>query len=125
MSTVIVEQQSEDVIKMIWASRINDNDVRQSFKEIDKVLSAAARPMFVVVDISADPKFPLTATLTGALFGPQRNPNLREWLVIGSNDIAKFIDRTLTAITHRNLVRWFKNEAEVTAYIQKTLGNVA
>ena len=125
MSTVIVEHQSKNSIKMTWASRVNDNDVKQSFKEIDKILSAAAHPMFVVVDITSNPNFPITATLTGALFGPHRNPKLREWLIIGSNTAAHFIERTLSGATGRIIVRWFETEAQVSAYIQQVRDNVA
>lgn len=117
MPTVHVELNEPLVIKMSWSNKVSDADVRNSFKQINNLLAAAKHPMFVVVDITADPNFPIAATLTGALFGPYRNPNLREWLIIGSNTAAHFIERTLSGATGRVIVRWFENESEVEAYV--------
>lgn len=117
MSTVCVELNEPHIIKMLWSSKVNDGDVRSSFKEINNLLTVADHPMFVVVDITADPNFPIAATLTGALFGPYRNANLREWLIIGSNSAAHFIERTLSGATGRVIVRWFENASDVDTYV--------
>lgn len=119
MSTVQVYQQNPNVIQMTWSHKVNDKDVRNSFKEVNNLLSAASHPVFITVDISADPNFPIAATLTGALFGPYRNPNLREWLIIGSNTAAQFIERTLSGATGRVIVRWFETQSEVDAYVEQ------
>jgi len=125
MTTVNVAHLNEYAVKMVWASRVNDTDVKQSFKAVDAILTSAGHPMFVVVDITADPNFPISATLTGALFGPYRNPNLREWLIIGSNTAAKFIERTLSAATGRTIVRWFATDAEAAAFITQASESAA
>lgn len=125
MKTVSVEQYNADAVKMTWSNKVTDADVKQSFKEINNLLTVADHPVFVIVDILADPKFPIAATLTGALFGPYRNANLREWLIVGSNNTARFIERTLSSTTGRVIVRWFANEAEVNAYITKMSEEVA
>lgn len=121
MSTVCVELYEPYIIKMSWSSKVSDGDVRNSFKEINNLLTVAEHPMFVVVDITADPNFPIAATLTGALFGPYRNPNLREWLIIGSNTAAHFIERTLSGATGRVIVRWFETQADVDAYVEQSV----
>ena len=76
--------------------------------------------MFVIVDIRCDPKFPVTATLSGALFGPQSNKKLRGWLVIGTSVTARFIDRTLVGATGRSLVEWFDDDAGVHAFLAQS-----
>ncbi len=78
MSTVIVEHTNANVVKMTWLSKVSDRNVRASFREINNILSSSQNAMYVIVDILSDPKFPIGATLTGALFGPYRNPNLIE-----------------------------------------------
>jgi len=118
---VQVYQQTSDVIQMVWSHKVNDQDVRNSFKLVNQLLEAANHPIFVAVDISADPNFPIAATLTGALFGPYRNPNLREWLIIGSNSAARFIERTLSGATGRVIVRWFESRAEVDVYVEQAI----
>ncbi|MBI1276689.1 MAG: hypothetical protein GC179_01040 [Anaerolineaceae bacterium] len=116
MTTVITEQIDSNIIKMTWANKVNDNDVRKSFKEINQILNDSARPMFVMVNIMSDPQFPIGATLTSALFGPYRHPRLQEWLIVGTNRTAQFIERTLAAATGNSNVRWFTDEAEAIDY---------
>jgi TctA family transporter len=125
MLTVSVQQLNTYIVKMSWSNKVNDQDVRNSFKEINSLLSVSAQPMFVLVDITADPNFPIAATLTGALFGPYRNPNLREWLIVGSNKAAHFIERTLSGATGRTIVRWFDTEADAAAYVAESQELVA
>lgn len=125
MKTVSVEQYNQHAVRMTWSSKVTDADVKNSFKDINDLLTAADHPLFVIVDILADPKFPIAATLTGALFGPYRNPNLREWLIIGSNNTARFIERTLSSTTGRVIVRWFSDTSEADAYISKMSQDVA
>lgn len=125
METVTVTQQNEYVILMIWNKQVTDADVKRGFNEVNNLLSAARQPMFVMVDILANPKFPIAATLTGALFGPYRNSNLREWLIVGSNATAEFIERTLSGTTGRKIVRWFANEAEANHYVREMVGDLA
>ena len=117
--TTFVERINPDIIKMTLTNSPDDQEVLQSFKSVNDMLSSAKQPMFVMTDIRANANIPITCTLTGALFGPYSNPNLREWLIIGSSSTARFIERTLTAETGRNLMRWFKDENEANNYIMR------
>jgi len=102
---------------MLWTKYPGHEDVSLAFKQVSALLSESPQPMFVVVDIRCDPKFPVTATLTGALFGPQSHKNLRGWLVVGTSTTARFIDRTLSGATGRSLVNWFDDDDQVESYL--------
>ncbi len=105
---------------MIWTKYPAREEVMLAFKQVNEILNASVLPMFVIVDIRSDPKFPVTATLSGALFGPQSNKKLRGWLVIGTSVTARFIDRTLVGATGRSLVDWFDDDAQVDAFLAQT-----
>ncbi len=119
-TTVTIEQLANgNAIRMTWQRQVNAQDVERAFTAITDILKEASSPMYVVVDLLSNPNFPIGATLNAALFGPYRNPKLKEWLIIGSNSMAQFIERTLASVTgHRN-VRWFKTQEEVSAYLNK------
>jgi len=118
-TTVVVKHLDSRTILMAWAKVVTHLDVKEAFKEVDAILNKAEQEMFVVVDISTNPNFPITATVTGALFGPYRNPKLREWLIVGSNAMAHSIERTLANITGRSNVRWFTTQAEAYVYVEQ------
>lgn len=120
-SKTTVDVQPLDVyqgLKMIWQQKVDDADVRTAFRTIMRTLNDAQVPIVVVVDLRADPKFPLRATLEEGR-GPYKHPMLEEWLIIGSNWTARAIERTLTSLTGRKNVRWFNTEAEVMDYLSR------
>ncbi len=104
---------------MLWEHTVRTADVQAAFKDITARLEAADEPTYVLVDLLKDPQFPLIDTITGALWGPFRHPTLKEWLVIGTNTLARVIARSLSNATRRNNIRWFNSYDEVYAYIQK------
>lgn len=117
--TVHVEDFGEfPAVKMTWQREVNYPDLSDAFRKIEEKLNNSVQPLYVVVDITRNPNFPLNTTVAEAAAGPYRNPKLVEWLVIGSNLGARMIERLLSSITGRHNVRWFKSEAEVTAYLQ-------
>lgn len=119
-TTVDVRRIDNRTILMTWANVVTHLDVKEAFKEVDVILNKAEEEMFVVVDISTNPNFPLSATISGALYGPYRNPQLREWLIVGSSVVAHSIERTLVNITGRSNVRWFTTLAEAFAYAEES-----
>jgi hypothetical protein len=108
-----------NALVMLWEHDIRTEDVQPAFDTITQHLNAADAPMYVLVDLLKDPQFPLLETISGALWGPFRNPMLKEWLVIGSNNLAHVIARMLMNATRRNNIRWFKSYDEAKAYMQK------
>ncbi len=117
MAAITVFKVNDFVISMTWPKYVTPEQVTQAFTEVGQHLSAAQHPMFIVVDIRNNPKFPVPTTLTGALSSAYRSKNLREWLIIGSSTTARFLDRTLATLTGLSLVRWFTDESAVAAYV--------
>jgi hypothetical protein len=91
---------------------------------LNTILNEAPEPIYVFVDLRERPNFPLADTLRGALDGPFRNPNLKEWLVIGSSAMAHTIGRMLSAMTRRHNIKWFDSEEEAVAYLKASHGQV-
>jgi hypothetical protein len=110
---------------MLWQNEIHTEDVQPAFDTITEHLNVADSPMYVLVDLLQDPQFPLLETISGALWGPFRNPMLKEWLVIGSNNLAHVIARMLMNATRRNNIRWFKSYDEAKAYMEKAEASTA
>jgi hypothetical protein len=104
-------------LKMTWPHHIDDIEVKMAFQKIAEVLEQASEPLYVVVDVRQNPRFPLKATLAEAR-SVHVHPRLRGWLVIGSNWLARAIDRTLSSLTRRKSVQWFDSEDAVIAYLQ-------
>ena len=105
---------------MIWQHDIIEADVAPAFQKISTALDATKRPLYVIVDLLSNPRFPIMTTVQEAL-PPYRDPMLKEWLIVGSNWMAKAIESTLARITRHNNVRWFKTEAEALAYLMAVL----
>jgi len=101
-----------------WAHDVKQEDVLPAFRHLDTLISMSEKPLYVIVDLREKPTFPLTDTLRGALDGPFRNPNLAEWLVVGSTPLAQTIGRTLSAITRRNNIRWYKTQEEAVEFLR-------
>jgi hypothetical protein len=123
MKTPVKTVEIEDfegfpAIRMTWQHVVKYYDLRDAFRGIEAKLNVSTRPLYVVVDITRSPNFPLNATVAEAAAGPYRNPNLVEWLIIGSNRGAHIVEQVLSSITGRRNVRWFKTEAEVITYLQ-------
>ena len=120
ISTVTIKYVVEKhCICMAWNHQVTPRDVEAAFAKITDILEQSAEPLCVVVDLRDNPNFPLGATLHGALFGPYRNPKLKEWLIISSNSAAKMIERVLSSTTGRHNVRWFEQEEAVYAYLEE------
>jgi hypothetical protein len=108
-------------IKMIWQSTVTSQEIRSSFNRLQAQLSEAEVPQYIVLDLTADPQFPLKEATAAALFGPYRHPMAVEWLVIGISENWKFVENTLVLATNERKIRWFSTLEEVTHYIQQRL----
>ena len=107
-----------------WAHAVRREDVVTAFRDLNTILNEASEPIYVFVDLRERPNFPLADTLRGALDGPFRNPNLKEWLVIGSSPMAHTIGRMLSSITRRHNIKWFNTEEEAVAYLKTSHSQV-
>ena len=121
IATVSVEPiENYPALKMTWQHTILEADVAPAFQKIMAVLNTSKRPIYIVVDILSNPRFPMMRTVQEAL-PCYRDPMLKEWLVVGSNATARAIEGTLSRITRHKNVRWFNTQAEAIAYLDSVL----
>ena len=121
VTTVSVEAiEGYPALKMMWQHDVVEADVAPAFAKISAALDATKRPLYVVVDLRSNPRFPILTTVQEALT-PYRDPMLKEWLIVGSNWMAKAIESTLADITRHKNVRWFKTESEALAHLTAEL----
>ncbi|MGQ9910554.1 MAG: hypothetical protein ACUVS2_17135 [Candidatus Flexifilum sp.] len=102
---------------MIWQREVDRADVTAAFRDLMARLDQATQSLYVIVDLRADPRFPLLETFRGALNGPFRHPMLAEWLVVGANSVARSIGSTLVSISGRDNIRWFTTVEEALVYL--------
>jgi hypothetical protein len=116
--TVKVEPlDGSSAYRMTWLHQIDPRDVHTAFAELNKALKNATTPIDVIVDLQANPRFPLATTLMECLNGPFRHARLGEWIVISANHEVRTIGRTLSAIARRSNIRWFTTEADALSYL--------
>ncbi|MFN8378437.1 MAG: hypothetical protein U0452_07170 [Anaerolineae bacterium] len=111
--------ENHRALRMDWDSSPDKRDVRDAFQQMTELLDASGQPLWVIVDVSSNPRFPLSETITGAFWGSFRNKMLLEWLVVGASGTAHTIGRTLTGITKRDNIRWFPTIDEAMAYLEQ------
>ncbi|MBC6956776.1 MAG: hypothetical protein J5J04_01390 [Anaerolineae bacterium] len=102
-----------------WSANVKREDVIPAFKTLYTLLDDAPQSICILVDLRERPNFPLTDTLRGALDGVFQHHNLDKWLVVGSTSLAQTIGRTLSAITRRSNILWFKTYDEAIAYLKQ------
>jgi hypothetical protein len=105
--TVQALKDHDNAVLMTWQRQVQTEDVKVAFSQIMDHLKQKQTPLYVVVDILRNPNFPVGTTITAALLGPYRHPDLAAWLVVGSNWMAKSIERALANVTGRKNVLWF------------------
>lgn len=116
-SVRIVRLADHRGLMMIWEHAVEKDDVAHAFRDLVDCLDAAPTPMYIVVDLRADPRFPLIETFRAALNGPFRHPNLSEWLVVGANSVARSIGSTLVSVSNRDNIHWFNTLEEALDYL--------
>ena len=117
--TVTVEPiEGHNALRMTWQHQVDEHDVKTAFQQITQALESADAPLYIVVDLLNDPRFPLRATV-GEAVKAYRHPSLAAWLIVGSNRLAKTVEATLAALTRRKNVYWFDTEPEALAYMSQ------
>jgi len=105
----------QNTLLMTWQQNVHPPDVRTAFEAICRSLHADNGPVYVVVDLLCDPKFPLSETMMSAV-NCYANPLLGAWLIVGGNRGAKAIESFLARVTRRQNVFWFDSMDEALAY---------
>ncbi|MBK9122011.1 MAG: STAS/SEC14 domain-containing protein [Chloroflexi bacterium] len=120
MSTVTATMmEGLPAAELWWAAAVKREDVIPAFKVLLDLLNQTPQPLCILVDLRERPTFPLTDTLRGALDGVFQHHKLDKWLVVGSTPLAQTIGRTLSAITRRNNILWFKTYDEAIAFLRQ------
>lgn len=109
----------DHAVQLVFERHPNSDDTHLAFTDLLRVLNASDEPMNVLVDLTADPSFALSATLTGAL-NCQRHPRMGRWVVVGANHTARFIGRAVTSIGKNN-IDWVETKAEALERIESLL----
>lgn len=114
---IIPYEQDRRAVIMIWQREVIQTDVTVAFRDLVNRLDQSPEPLYVIVDLRADPRFPLMETFRGALNGPFRHPRLAEWLVVGANSVARSIGSALMSITGRANIHWFSTFEEALVHL--------
>ncbi len=101
------------LIKMTWGEVATADDMRTAFDDLIAALDRA--PHFVLVDLSNNQQMNVSRTVFEAIRA-YRHANLRRWLVVGANDIARTVGATLATLTARHNIMWFDTVDEAVRY---------
>lgn len=124
MSSVRVEAPDPHnrYIVMTWERNIVVTDVHHAFEVVMNHLEETETLIYVVVDITANPRFPVTQTVAEAM-PPHQHEMMAGWLVIGENILAKSIERVLSTMTQRKRIHWFDTIQDALDYIESSASN--
>jgi hypothetical protein len=119
--TVTVERlEVLPALLMTWAAHPKKIDIDQAFQTIAEVLKASEQSLFVIVDLRFNLSLPIGDIVTISMKG-NHHPKFAGALVIGRHQTARRIANILQHISKQNKIHWFKEEAEVYAYVQKQI----
>lgn len=112
MSTIIVSEIKgyQYALRMEWQKHPKLHDINDAFDVILKKLTTTDQKIYIIVDISTNPRFPLSMTVSRAS-QVHRHPKMGDWLVVGSNTMAKFIGSTISALSESKVL-WFDTEED-------------
>jgi len=106
-------------IWMIWNAAPSDHDVVTACKQLTALLDEATERQSILVDLRANPNFPISATVHNVLGGPAQHRNLQRWFVIGGGRIAKVIGGVISRTTRRENILWFDTVEETLAALAR------
>jgi hypothetical protein len=117
--TIRVERlESLPAILMAWSAHPRKDDIHLAYQDIMSYLQASEQALFVVIDLRFNVTMHLSETVSGALNGLYQHPKLVAWLVIGGHQTARTIANIIRRITNQDRFLWFKDEAELCAYLK-------
>ena len=108
---------------MRWNKVIRHGDVERAYKTIQKILDQSGTPQFVIVDLTKNPKMPMTETLLGALRGPYAHPMLNQWLVIGQHRGGQIVAQILSQTTRKRHVVWFNSVDKAERHLEEAISS--
>jgi hypothetical protein len=116
--TVVVERlEALPALLMTWAAHPKKLDIDQAFQSIAAALKTSDHSLFVIVDLRSNISLPIGDIVTISMKG-SHHPKFAGALVIGKHQTARRIANILQHISKQSKIHWFKEEAEVFAYIE-------
>lgn len=106
--TVYVKPITSTVLLMTWQHDVDKNDVTDVFNDLRTRLRETEQPLQIIVDITAQPIFPVQSIVSNAMHGVYSHPKLERWLVAGESISAKLIADALEKIRRRGNIVWCK-----------------
>ncbi|MEQ8676013.1 MAG: hypothetical protein RIC84_22545 [Aggregatilineales bacterium] len=101
----IITHVVKGVFEMRWGSKPNTSTVIRAYESLTDKIQSTDAPIYVIVDIRADPAFPLQVTINNSL-RISRQQNFNQWLVVGSNRSARMISSVLNSMGTAKIL-WF------------------
>lgn len=117
MTVNISQTSNPSIYYMRWDHNPSENDVRIAFLDIEKLLNEATQSIYIIVNLTSNPRFPMKATLNGAM-KVNHHPKMGDWLVVGGTHAARIIGRSLTMLGRTN-VSWHESENDAHEYLEK------
>lgn len=97
----------DNAYRMIWTAAPTTADVQTVFSAIYAAQNAATAPIYIIVDLTENPTFPLGITMSAALKA-HNHKQMGSWLVVGSNRVARLIGGFLTSF--KQSIEWFDTD---------------
>lgn len=106
---------------LTWEHTIIPDDIAPAFRSLTRALDESTKPLWIIVDLRANPTLPILETFSSAFRGPFMHKNMGEWLVVGSNSVARTIGRTLSKVTNRSNILWMNSMEEAFNHMKTTM----
>lgn len=117
ITVTVTPLEGRRALLMHWTKHPQKPDIRAAYQTMTECLGRSETALRIVVDVSCHPHFPIRETVSGAFWGPFRNPALAEWLVVGASGTAYTIGRALIGLSGRDNIRWFDTMDEALGYL--------
>ena len=117
MTTVSITaiENFDYALRMHWQRHPTEDDVRAAFEAIMTKLDSSDRKVYILVDITSKPRFPMALTVSLSSLA-HRHPSMGDWLVVGEHIMAKFIGSTISTLSDSKVL-WFKTEADAMGHL--------
>jgi hypothetical protein len=125
-STVLLEVLSEHrVILLTGRYHAEVEDVDAAFAGLLNLLEEADSPFSVAINVLTSPRLPFLLSTQDVLKAPARHPNTGEWLVVGTEQMGRVVQRLLNRASDRANVHLFCSEQALWQYLEQVSGKAA
>lgn len=116
LPSVHIKHYSANVLLMHWTATPHERDIETAFHQILDNLDSNAQITHVIVDITANPQFPLDQTIHHALT-VHEHPCFGKWFVLGHTKMAQLIRNALVLLTHKDNIVWVQGYQDIEIHL--------